>query len=121
MNSLMSNETVLTGKRFIIFLVPIRLFSTMDFAMGTEVLPSAKGFPTFGAGVRPFSTVNSVMYNYVPVLEKRFIIFIALERLFSSVDFPRDMWKLSLAKGLPTFKPFQKCELSDDDEGLTYQ
>ena len=87
MNSLMSNETVLTGKRFIIFLVPIRLFSTMDFAMGTEVLPSAKGFPTFGAGVRPFSTVNSVMYNYVPVLEKRFIIFIALERLFSSVDF----------------------------------
>lgn len=91
MNSLMSNETVLTGKRFITFFVLIKLFSTMDFAVGTEVLPSAKGFPTFSAGIRPFSIVNSVMYKYVPVLEKRCIIFIALVRLFSSVDFPMDM------------------------------
>ena len=91
MNSLMSNKTVLTGKSFTTFLVLIKLFSTMDFAVGTEVLPSAEGFPTFSAGLRPFSTVNSVMYNYVPVSEKRCIILIALVRLFSSVDFPMDM------------------------------
>lgn len=67
----MSNETVLTGKSFTTFLVLIKLFSTMDFAVGTEVLPSAEGFPTFSAGLRPFSTVNSVMYNYDPVSEKK--------------------------------------------------
>ena len=43
------------------------------------------------------------MLNQVVPLGERFITFLALIRLLSSVDFPIDTQKLSLAKGFSAF------------------